>query len=140
MQCVDLVSFSFQLGLYLSPHFLQESSTIELGQQGFVQVWGTLLGSSGLCAFLPNTVRGKMRFHPPEAGEGQPGCVEGTNRKETANRNVPLSFLFALWGRCLSSTEDGDSPSSSFQEKSVKGKDITSAHVTHTHTLNSLCR
>lgn len=38
MQCVDLVSFSFQLGLYLSPHFLQESSTIELGQQGFVQV------------------------------------------------------------------------------------------------------
>ncbi|XP_076424985.1 endoglin isoform X4 [Peromyscus maniculatus bairdii] len=38
VQCVDLVSFSFQLGLYLSPHFLQESSTIELGQQGFVQV------------------------------------------------------------------------------------------------------
>ncbi|XP_059116058.1 endoglin [Peromyscus eremicus] len=38
VQCVDMVSFSFQLGLYLSPHFLQESSTIELGQQGFVQV------------------------------------------------------------------------------------------------------
>ncbi|XP_036040514.1 endoglin [Onychomys torridus] len=38
VQCVDMVSFSFQLGLYLSPHFLQESNTIELGQQGFVQV------------------------------------------------------------------------------------------------------
>lgn len=31
-------SLSLQLGLYLSPHFLQASNTIELGQQGFVQV------------------------------------------------------------------------------------------------------
>ncbi|CAH6788923.1 endoglin [Phodopus roborovskii] len=38
VQCVDMDSFSFQLGLYLSPHFLQASSIIELGQQGFVQV------------------------------------------------------------------------------------------------------
>ncbi|XP_004269229.1 endoglin [Orcinus orca] len=38
VQCVNMDSLSFQLGLYLSPHFLQASSTIELGQQGFVQV------------------------------------------------------------------------------------------------------
>ncbi|CAO2597903.1 Eng [Lemmus lemmus] len=38
VQCIDTDSFSFQLGFYLSPHFLQESSTIKLGQQGFVQV------------------------------------------------------------------------------------------------------
>ncbi|XP_069332919.1 endoglin isoform X2 [Eulemur rufifrons] len=38
VQCVDMESLSFQLGLYLSPNFLQASSTIELGQQGFVQV------------------------------------------------------------------------------------------------------
>lgn len=31
-------NLSLQLGLYLSPHFLQASNTIELGQQGFVQV------------------------------------------------------------------------------------------------------
>ncbi|XP_040591557.1 endoglin [Mesocricetus auratus] len=38
VQCIDMESVSLQLGLYLSPHFLQASSTIELGQQGFVQV------------------------------------------------------------------------------------------------------
>lgn len=38
VQCIDMDSLSFQLGLYLSPHFLQASNTIELGQQGFVQV------------------------------------------------------------------------------------------------------
>ncbi|XP_054990950.1 endoglin [Sorex araneus] len=38
VHCVNLGSLSFQLGLYLSPHFLQASNTIELGQQGFVQV------------------------------------------------------------------------------------------------------
>lgn len=38
VQCIDTDSLSFQLGLYLSPHFLQASNTIELGQQGFVQV------------------------------------------------------------------------------------------------------
>uniref|UniRef100_A0A8C0ZYA1 Endoglin n=1 Tax=Castor canadensis TaxID=51338 RepID=A0A8C0ZYA1_CASCN len=38
VHCVDTDGLSFQLGLYLSPHFLQASSTIELGQQGFVQV------------------------------------------------------------------------------------------------------
>lgn len=38
VQCINLDSLSFQLGLYLSPHFLQASNTIELGQQGFVQV------------------------------------------------------------------------------------------------------
>lgn len=43
VQCIDMDSLSFQLGLYLSPHFLQESNTIELGQQGFVQVPSTLL-------------------------------------------------------------------------------------------------
>ncbi|XP_049630107.1 endoglin [Suncus etruscus] len=36
--CISLRDLSFQLGLYLSPHFLQASNTIELGQQGFVQV------------------------------------------------------------------------------------------------------
>ncbi|XP_005346101.1 endoglin [Microtus ochrogaster] len=40
VQCVNvnMDRFSIQLGFYLSPHFLQESSTIKLGQQGFVQV------------------------------------------------------------------------------------------------------
>lgn len=38
VQCIDMDSLSFQLGLYLSPHFLQASNTIELGQQAFVQV------------------------------------------------------------------------------------------------------
>lgn len=38
VQCVKMDRFSVQLGFYLSPHFLQESSTIKLGQQGFVQV------------------------------------------------------------------------------------------------------
>lgn len=38
VHCVNLASVHFQLGLYLSPHFLQASNTIELGQQGFVQV------------------------------------------------------------------------------------------------------
>ncbi|KAM4877391.1 endoglin isoform 2-T2 [Thomomys bottae] len=36
--CIDEDSLSFQVDLYLSPKFLQASSTIELGQQGFVQV------------------------------------------------------------------------------------------------------
>uniref|UniRef100_F6Q7Q3 Endoglin n=1 Tax=Callithrix jacchus TaxID=9483 RepID=F6Q7Q3_CALJA len=36
--CLNMDSLSFQLGLYLSSRFLQASSTIELGQQGFVQV------------------------------------------------------------------------------------------------------
>ncbi|XP_049753076.1 endoglin [Elephas maximus indicus] len=38
VHCIKMESLSFQLGLYLSPHFLQASNTIELGQQGFVQV------------------------------------------------------------------------------------------------------
>uniref|UniRef100_A0A8C0YZZ3 Endoglin n=1 Tax=Canis lupus familiaris TaxID=9615 RepID=A0A8C0YZZ3_CANLF len=38
VHCINMESLSFQLGLYLSPHFLQASNTIELGQQGFVQV------------------------------------------------------------------------------------------------------
>ncbi|ELK07222.1 Endoglin [Pteropus alecto] len=38
VQCINMESFSFQLGLYLTPQFLQASTTIELGQQGFVQV------------------------------------------------------------------------------------------------------
>ncbi|XP_073761813.1 endoglin isoform X2 [Callorhinus ursinus] len=38
VHCINMESLSFQLGLYLSPHFLQVSHTIELGQQGFVQV------------------------------------------------------------------------------------------------------
>lgn len=69
-------SLSFQLGLYLSPHFLQASNTIELGQQGFVQVPSTLLLTPMglLWAFLPNIAR-EIRCHLPEDGEGQPGCV-----------------------------------------------------------------
>nr|XP_031533444.1 endoglin isoform X1 [Vicugna pacos] len=38
VQCINMDSLSLQLGLYLSPHFLQTSNSIELGQQGFVQV------------------------------------------------------------------------------------------------------
>ncbi|XP_058380110.1 endoglin [Diceros bicornis minor] len=38
VHCINMDSLSFQLGLYLSQHFLQASNTIELGQQGFVQV------------------------------------------------------------------------------------------------------
>ncbi|KAM5259056.1 endoglin isoform 2-T2 [Hipposideros larvatus] len=38
VQCLNMESFSFQLGLYLTSQFLQASNTIELGQQGFVQV------------------------------------------------------------------------------------------------------
>ncbi|XP_054440310.1 endoglin [Pteronotus mesoamericanus] len=38
VQCINTESLSFQLGLYLTPQFLQASDTIELGQQGFVQV------------------------------------------------------------------------------------------------------
>lgn len=38
VNCLNLRDLSFQLGLYLSPKFLQASNTIELGQQGFVQV------------------------------------------------------------------------------------------------------
>lgn len=86
VQCVNMDRFSVQLGFYLSPHFLQESSTIKLGQQGFVQVWGTPLDSSSLGSFVPNTVRGKIEFHLPEEGEGQPRCVEGTDRKELQAR------------------------------------------------------
>lgn len=39
VHCVNTESLSLRLGLYLSPHFAQASNTIELGQQGFVQVW-----------------------------------------------------------------------------------------------------
>ncbi|KAM5332137.1 endoglin [Glossophaga mutica] len=38
VQCIDTERLSVQLGLYLTPQFLQASDTIELGQQGFVQV------------------------------------------------------------------------------------------------------
>lgn len=38
VRCVNLEHVSFRLGLYLSPHFLQTAHTLELGQQGFVQV------------------------------------------------------------------------------------------------------
>lgn len=95
VQCIDMDSLSFQLGLYLSPHFLQASNTIELGQQGFAQVLSTPLSSlSLLWAFLPNIAR-EIRCHLPEDGEGQPGCmcVGGTDRKGLMNWNVTLSFL-----------------------------------------------
>lgn len=38
VQCINMKSLSLQLGLYLTPQFLQPSNAIELGQQGFVQV------------------------------------------------------------------------------------------------------
>ncbi|XP_013368619.1 PREDICTED: endoglin isoform X2 [Chinchilla lanigera] len=38
VKCFHMEGLSFHLGLYLSSHFLQASSTMELGQQGFVQV------------------------------------------------------------------------------------------------------
>ncbi|KAM6169980.1 endoglin [Rhynchocyon petersi] len=38
VHCIRMDNLSFQLGLYLSQHFQQASNTIELGQQGFVQV------------------------------------------------------------------------------------------------------
>jgi len=75
-------SLSFQLGLYLSPHFLQASNTIELGQQGFVQVLSTPLNSlSLLWAFLPNIARERIGCHLPEDGGGQPGCVGQTEKE-----------------------------------------------------------
>ncbi|VTJ58539.1 Hypothetical predicted protein [Marmota monax] len=48
VQCINTDGLSFRLGLYLSPHFLQASSTIELGQQGFVQV--------GMSPLIPEVV------------------------------------------------------------------------------------
>lgn len=36
--CINVDSISLKLGLYLSSDFLQDSNTLELGQQGFVQV------------------------------------------------------------------------------------------------------
>ncbi|XP_054582735.1 endoglin [Eptesicus fuscus] len=38
VQCISMKGLSLQLGLYLTPQFLQASNAIELGQQGFVQV------------------------------------------------------------------------------------------------------
>ncbi|XP_007942491.1 endoglin [Orycteropus afer afer] len=38
VHCIKMESLSFQLGLYLSPSFLQASNTIELGQLVFVQL------------------------------------------------------------------------------------------------------
>ncbi|XP_006892676.1 PREDICTED: endoglin [Elephantulus edwardii] len=38
VHCINMDSVSIQLGFYLSQHFQQASNTIELGQQGFVQV------------------------------------------------------------------------------------------------------
>ncbi|XP_024418215.2 endoglin [Desmodus rotundus] len=38
VQCINTEGLSLQLGLYLTPQFLQAVDTIELGQQGFVQV------------------------------------------------------------------------------------------------------
>ncbi|XP_057579148.1 endoglin isoform X2 [Hippopotamus amphibius kiboko] len=38
VNCINVDSLSIQLGLYLSSYFLQATNTIELGQQGFVQV------------------------------------------------------------------------------------------------------
>ncbi|XP_058158853.1 endoglin [Dasypus novemcinctus] len=38
VHCIDMERLSFQLGLYLSSHFLQATDTIEPEQQGFVQV------------------------------------------------------------------------------------------------------
>ncbi|KAM5298527.1 LOW QUALITY PROTEIN: endoglin [Ctenodactylus gundi] len=38
VNCANLDSLALQLGLYLSSRFLQASGTMELGQQGFVQV------------------------------------------------------------------------------------------------------
>lgn len=59
-------SFSLQLGLYLTPKFLQASNTIELGQQGFVQVLDLTSQacqlSGFLRAFLPTISTEKMRI------------------------------------------------------------------------------
>lgn len=55
VQCINLDSLSFQLGLYLSPHFLQASNTIELGQQGFVQVLHLTSQSSSLHPWNPTS-------------------------------------------------------------------------------------
>nr|XP_008249251.1 endoglin [Oryctolagus cuniculus] len=38
VHCFNAEGLAVHLGLYVSPHFSQASSTIELGQQGFVQV------------------------------------------------------------------------------------------------------
>lgn len=38
VSCINVDKLSLKLGLYLSSDFLQDSNTLELGQQGFVQV------------------------------------------------------------------------------------------------------
>lgn len=52
VQCIDMKSLSFQLGLYLTPQFLQASNAIELGQQGFVQVLDLTAQGCPLLGFL----------------------------------------------------------------------------------------
>lgn len=93
-------SLSFQLGLYLSPHFLQVSNTIELGQQGFVQVLDLtsqacpLLGfSEPFCAPL---VEGRCALNSPKEGASRVlGGGEGPHRD--TGWSVPSSS-FALEG------------------------------------------
>lgn len=66
VQCINMESFSFQLGLYLTPQFLQASTTIELGQQGFVQVLDLTSQACQLLrflrAFLPTISTEEMRI------------------------------------------------------------------------------
>lgn len=52
VQCIDMKSLSLQLGLYLTPQFLQASNAIELGQQGFVQVLDLTARGCPLLGFL----------------------------------------------------------------------------------------
>lgn len=59
---------SLQLGLYLTPQFLQASNAIELGQQGFVQVLDLTSQGCLLLGFLRTllpTVSTEMRMQLP---------------------------------------------------------------------------
>lgn len=82
VQCINLDSLSFQLGLYLSPHFLQASNTIELGQQGFVQVLHLTSQSSSLHPVEPDF---------PEGGGSERGARWGRKCKGRAQAQVEMS-------------------------------------------------
>lgn len=91
VQCFNVESFSFQLGVYLTPQFLQASNTLELGQQGFVQV-GAGLDRSGLPT--PRASQSLSSYHQYREDENLTSLrkegaslMEGRDRKGRAQRH-----------------------------------------------------
>lgn len=92
VQCINTEGLSLQLGLYLTPQFLQAVDTIELGQQGFVQVLDLTSQDCQLLGFLrtfpPTASTEKMRISLPRARREPAWCmVEGRGRKGRAQRH-----------------------------------------------------